>query len=291
MIDLSGHAALTCVPSRRSSLHRYGGRWKVLQYFAARFYSPLLISAFLDANLTAGGVWVVNDDTAPQSGTVSISLVSWLGGVVATLPMQNFSVPAASSARILHFYIAELLTLAPSGQCPTQSACFIVYGQAAGSVAQRQRQPWASSVPEMTPAGPSFLLLGSVPPPMATLRDPRLAVTSVVALPDATSGRFQVRELMYAHDDITTWRVLSWRAQVNISASAPAVFVWLETPFSGVWSDNAFAVVPAQGRPTASVSVEWQAAGAPPSVAQLTETLRLWSLYDVWASRSIVISV
>ena len=91
---------------------------------------------------------------------------------------------------------------------------------------------------------------------------------------------------------------------MNFTVSAPVVFIWLETPLRGIWSDNAFVGVPgltsafesgvvlsaSDQTPPVTVSVQWIAApdGAVPSVEELSTTLHIWSLYDVWAGRPVI---
>ena len=286
---------------------RYGGRWKVLQYFATHFYSPLLVSAFLDANLTAGGVWVVNDGTTPRNGTVSLTLVSWTDGIVVALSPVPFTVSASSSVRVVHFNVSDLLALAPASKCASPSACFLSYNMTADSelpsAGLHQQRHYTDglgkgqSVLVQRPAGQSFLLLGSVKPGQAVLLDPLISVTSVTLL-GPQDGYFEVRILRVSshgcRQDYLTWNFL----QINITAAAPAVFIWLETPLRGIWSDNAIAMFPfemvhTQKQPVARASLLWRASpdGATPSAAELAATLRCWSLFDIWAGRPLPISV
>ena len=70
------------------------GRWKALQYYARRFYAPLLISPHLEDGQLA--VYVVSDKTQPVAGNLRVRLMAFDGSVLheETQPAQ---IPALSS--------------------------------------------------------------------------------------------------------------------------------------------------------------------------------------------------
>jgi beta-mannosidase len=72
----------------------YYGRWKTLQYYARRFYSPLLVSSRLkDGSLN---VSVVSDETTPTTASLRVRVMKFDGTVLHT-EAQNITIPALSS--------------------------------------------------------------------------------------------------------------------------------------------------------------------------------------------------
>jgi beta-mannosidase len=72
----------------------YDGRWKALQYYARRFYSPLLVSSHIKDESLA--VSVVSDKTAPVQASLRIRIMKFDGTVLST-QTKNISIPALSS--------------------------------------------------------------------------------------------------------------------------------------------------------------------------------------------------
>ena len=241
-------------PAPTWSSLEYGGRRKLLHYYAARFFAPLLVSAFLEGDMRGGGVAVVNEDPgAARAGSVRVRLVSLEHGLVGALPDMPFSLPPAASARVGGFTLAQI-EAASGGACPAAapfagSRCFLVY-EALGLAPPAPPLP-----PRALPAGPDFLLLGSP----GGLQDPALRVLGVQALEP-------------------------YKFAVQWTGAAPALFCWFETPLRGAWGDNGFAFVPGL-LGAAPPPLIWTAApdGAPPSASELQAGLRVWSLYDVAA--------
>lgn len=66
-----------CWPVASWSSIDYYGRWKALQYYARRFYNPLLISPTLENGAIA--VYVVSDKLAPVNSTIRLRLMSLSG--------------------------------------------------------------------------------------------------------------------------------------------------------------------------------------------------------------------
>jgi beta-mannosidase len=84
-----------CWPVVSSSSIDYYGRWKTLQYYARRFYSPLLVSSQVkDGNLN---VFVVSDKTTSTPATLRVRIMKFDGTVVSN-DTQTINVPALSSA-------------------------------------------------------------------------------------------------------------------------------------------------------------------------------------------------
>ena len=230
----------------------YGARKKILHYYAAHFFAPFLISAFLDGDMTGGAVYVVNDDvggTVARTGNVTVHVISFAKGLVATLPPVAYSIEPASSSRLFRFRITDLLATA-GGACPTASHCFITYDDnSANSVNGKQNA-----------SGPPFLLLASID--RGLLHNPMLTIIGVNNSATTSPQTFSIQ----------------W------TASAPALFIWFETPLRGVWSDNGFAFVPDPVAPPGNIKIlTWTAApdGALPTVTELAASLRIWSLFDI----------
>jgi beta-mannosidase len=83
-----------CWPVVSPSSIDYYGRWKALQYYARRFYSPLLVSSRVkDGNLN---VSVVSDETMPTTASLRVRVMKFDGTVLHT-ETQNITIPALSS--------------------------------------------------------------------------------------------------------------------------------------------------------------------------------------------------
>ena len=93
-------------PSIYSSSIDYYGRWKALQWYAKRFYSPLLISPSLDNRKIK--VFAISDRRDPVGGIVRITLMDFHGKV---LKEQEVSVTVAplSSVNVLNLDEQEFL--------------------------------------------------------------------------------------------------------------------------------------------------------------------------------------
>jgi beta-mannosidase len=83
-----------CWPVVSPSSIDYYGRWKALQYYARRFYSPLLVSSRLkDGSLS---VSLVSDETTPTTATLRVRVMKFDGTVLHT-ETQSITIPALSS--------------------------------------------------------------------------------------------------------------------------------------------------------------------------------------------------
>jgi len=83
-----------CWPVVSPSSIDYYGRWKALQYYARRFYSPLLVSSRLkDGSLN---VSVVSDETTPTTASLRVRVMKFDGTVLHT-ETQKITVPALTS--------------------------------------------------------------------------------------------------------------------------------------------------------------------------------------------------
>jgi beta-mannosidase len=83
-----------CWPVASWSSIDYLGRWKALQYYARRFYAPLLVSPHEEDGKIA--VYVVSDATLPTTATLNVTLMTASGKVLRT-KSQSIQVPPLSS--------------------------------------------------------------------------------------------------------------------------------------------------------------------------------------------------
>ncbi|MEO6828465.1 MAG: glycoside hydrolase family 2 protein [Acidobacteriaceae bacterium] len=87
-----------CWPGVTRSSIDYYGRWKALQYYARRFYAPLLVSPSIgDGNLN---IDVVSDETLPTSANLRVRVMKF-DGTVVTEKNEEITIPALSS----HTYV------------------------------------------------------------------------------------------------------------------------------------------------------------------------------------------
>jgi len=98
----------------------YSGRWKMAQYFAKNFYSPILVSSFEDPGTDNYHVHVTSDVNQVVSGTVVINLWSYTGQALNTWSV-SFSLAALETN---DFYDNTINTMM-SGKCSSRADCFI----------------------------------------------------------------------------------------------------------------------------------------------------------------------
>src|SRR6202162_3358364 len=87
----------------------YYGRWKALQYYARRFYAPVLVSPHVEDGAVA--VYIVSDKTAAAKAQLRTRLMKFDGTVVSE-KQQAVDIPALSSAVYQRMPLSELV---PSG--------------------------------------------------------------------------------------------------------------------------------------------------------------------------------
>jgi beta-mannosidase len=92
-----------CWPVASWSSIDYYGRWKALQYYARRFYAPLLVSPRIEDG--SFNVYVVSDKTAPTSAQLRVRLMT-LDGTTLADSSENVQVPELSSK----VYVRRLLS-------------------------------------------------------------------------------------------------------------------------------------------------------------------------------------
>ncbi len=83
-----------CWPVASWSSIDYYGRWKALQYYARRFYAPLLVSPHLEDG--SFNIYVVSDKTAPTSAQLRVRLMTLAGATVSD-KTETIQIPELSS--------------------------------------------------------------------------------------------------------------------------------------------------------------------------------------------------
>jgi beta-mannosidase len=95
-----------CWPVASWSSIDYFGRWKALQYYARRFYSPLLVSPHVeDGNFN---VYVISDKTVPTAARLRLRLFT-LAGKSLSDSTQEIQVPELSSKIYIQRPLAEFV--------------------------------------------------------------------------------------------------------------------------------------------------------------------------------------
>jgi len=97
-----------CWPVASWSSIDYFGRWKALQYYARRFYNPLLVSPHLENGSFA--VYVVSDKTAPTSAQLRVRLMT-LDGKLINDATQRIQVPGLSSKIYVQRPLSEFVNV------------------------------------------------------------------------------------------------------------------------------------------------------------------------------------
>jgi beta-mannosidase len=94
-----------CWPVASWSSIDYYGRWKALQYYARRFYAPLLVSPHVEDGSVK--VYIVSDQTSPQAGKLWVRLMDFDGKVLLE-EKQIVKVDPLSSKAYLEWPLKKL---------------------------------------------------------------------------------------------------------------------------------------------------------------------------------------
>ncbi len=94
-----------CWPVASWSSIDYYGRWKALQYYARRFYAPILVSPHVEEG--ALKVYIVSDKTAPRPATLRVRLMDFDGKVLLE-DSHQVSVDPLSSKVYLDWPLVKL---------------------------------------------------------------------------------------------------------------------------------------------------------------------------------------
>jgi beta-mannosidase len=115
-----------CWPVASWSSIDYYGRWKALQYYARRFYAPILVSPHIESG--AVRVYIVSDKTTSQPATLHVRLMDFSGKVLLD-ETHTLSIDPLASRVYLDWPLARL---AQAGAADT-SRVFIVAELSAGN--------------------------------------------------------------------------------------------------------------------------------------------------------------
>lgn len=186
----------------------YGGRWKMLHYYAKKMFSPVIIvSAFVEENKEVE-LYVVNEqfhDIPDATVMVSLHRYDTLGPVKTV--NKSVHVEAAASSLVTTVRLDEDLdqpTLCSEGVYDVMDVCLITY--------KLLDSEGVLVAPE------NDHLFGK--PKDAYILHASVQIGSITG-PTATSQS-------------------DWTFSVSVTTDAVAMFVWLETELPGVFSDNGF---------------------------------------------------
>jgi beta-mannosidase len=98
-----------CWPVASWSSIDYYGRWKALQYYARRFYAPILVSPHLEDG--ALKVYAVSDRTEPKAAALRVRLMDFDGHVLREEKKEVTLAPLASEV-LLEWPLADLVNAA-----------------------------------------------------------------------------------------------------------------------------------------------------------------------------------
>lgn len=99
-----------CWPVASWSSIDYDGRWKALQYYARRFYAPVLVSPHFDGGTLS--VYIVSDKTAPEEGQLRLRIMDFRGKVIQETTEKVTIDPLASKV-YQRLPITDLLSHGP----------------------------------------------------------------------------------------------------------------------------------------------------------------------------------
>ena len=232
----------------------WGGRWKVVHYALRSTFAPRIVSAYLEdigspsSNLF---VYVVSDVNEQQKGSVAVNLRHWATGAVLASQTLQFTLAPLASNRILNSTVDAVTRT--SDQCSTVTDCFV-------------QLLWLDG--QQAVVSEYVLLLGKLAP--APLVNPNVRLT---LMPQQDTDASEHRHARLAAADSMGGLVRS--VQVNVSSSAPAAWLFLETETAGYFDSNAFVLLPDAPRLLTFTGYE------PFDVAAFNSTLQLTSLWDV----------
>ncbi|XP_064471506.1 beta-mannosidase-like isoform X2 [Ornithodoros turicata] len=184
----------------------YGGKWKMLHYFARLFFSPLIVVPFITSSTKELQAYVVNDlrEDFPNA-VLHIDSYSW-GNFT---PVHRFNVvldvPRESSVRAYESGLPDFMNMT---SC-TSATCFV----------------WFTLTDKMErPLGPANYLLPEDPKDIQGFRNATLTITNV-------SGPF-------------AWSNGLNSFSLTLATNYIALFVWLDAhSVTGYFSDNGFVML------------------------------------------------
>ncbi|XP_077483314.1 beta-mannosidase-like [Amblyomma americanum] len=182
----------------------YGGRWKMVHYYAKKFFSPIIVSPYVDRSDDLR-VFLINDNLTPvKAAQLSITQFKWTSFTPVATTTINVTVPQAAS---FDAYSISMNRLWKEGVCQS-STCFLWF-------------TLTDSFDGTTLAPDTFLVPEE--PKNLSLPPASITVTSVTG-PNPSSSK-------------PDFKVFS----VGLRTDNVALFVWLNAHnVSGHFSDNGF---------------------------------------------------
>eukprot|EP00898_Chlorokybus_atmophyticus_P005444 jgi/Chlat1/5900/Chrsp4S06244 len=225
------------------------GRWKALHYFSKRFFAPILVSMYKHDGTCF--VYVVNDNVQPSPLRITIGVQQWS----SFTPLWEHSFTVLSHGlTATAVYRARVSQLLGDAGC-VETSCFIT--------ATATTDAFIREVTDV-----DFNLGNSTTNSMlifpATVSESFLVPTFFKEVSGLRAPRLTVEVAAGAHDK---------KLVVIVCSEAVALFVWLETPLAGHFSDNGF-LMHSPVRQLAFV------ADAKVSMDELKSSLTVMSLYD-----------
>lgn len=230
----------------------YGGKWKMLHYFARHFFAPLLISPYLNGDtvcvdMIADQIPVVENrhpvtghltfrpdysSGLRLSGQLHMSLYSWQ----SFTPLRTWVQPYSMNKTTELIFCNSMSTIMKQGGCNQgKNFCFL------------------------------FFHLGD-PSNEPVAWQPLTEYKSIVGLENSV---VQVADVQQA------WTTDKQVFNVTITTNTISVFVWLDTQIKGRFSDNGFLMV------TPKKIVQFLSS-QPVNVSDLHSSLSVRSLSDVY---------
>jgi beta-mannosidase len=120
-----------CWPVTSWSSIDYYGRWKALQYYARRFYAPLLISPHVEQGMVK--TYIVSDKTQATQGTLRVRLMT-LDGKTLLDEAKDIAIAPLSSQSYLAW---SLKRMADAGAANTSQVFVFAELSAGGSIVSR----------------------------------------------------------------------------------------------------------------------------------------------------------
>ena len=219
-----------------------GGRWKQNHNAVKRAFAPVIITGHL--NTTDKGdtlsVYVVSDLQMPLSVQWAIEVRQWSDGAVVDTVRGSSDVPKHYSKQVWKGMVDDVL----GGQCD-RIRCFVRLATNVSSVECSQ------------PSAELEWFLFLAPLSNVTLLGPHLAVNLVATTiassssPSFTASNWDRCSLLLSPSPPTDNQHtvgLATSVWVNVSTTAVAAYVWLETTIPGRWSDNSMVILPGRER-------------------------------------------
>ncbi|CAH1246435.1 MANBA [Branchiostoma lanceolatum] len=182
----------------------YGGRWKMLHYYAAKFFAPVMTVIFEDKEQLK--VYVVSDLTTKLGGvTLQVQVWTWSSFKPLKSWTKVFDKEGNSANMIFNQTTADFLK---DAKCTKREACFIT----SGLLDSKQK-----------PYGPTNSYFLSPLKTASGLAKVNITVGKITILPDALKPG------------------AANTLQVELKTTGPAPFVWLDSgDVEGRFSDNGF---------------------------------------------------